>query len=140
MKQEQSGCTLLHTKVYKKGSSKAMRNNLLITLSAFFGALFGAVVALRFTERLAPQPKSRTLEEIAPTYKVLSEKYAGDDELFEDHQKAWIRFVREAVKPNLTELEADQVGQAILEYMPPAYNWFEPLFPSEEKEEGDNVP
>jgi hypothetical protein len=108
-----------------------MRNFFTIVLSA----LTATVVTLFLQKQ---QRKSRPITEIAPTFKTLEKKYASDEELYEDHQKVWIKFVREAVQADLTELEADQIAEAILSYQPPPYNYFEPLFPSEEKEEADN--
>jgi acetoin utilization deacetylase AcuC-like enzyme len=116
-----------------------MRNFFTIVLSA----LTATVVTL-FLQKSShpqenkPQRKSRSIAEIAPTFKTLEKKYAGDEELYEDHQKMWIKFVREAVQADLTELEADQIAEAILSYQPPPYNYFEPLFPSEEKEEAED--
>jgi hypothetical protein len=120
-----------------------MKNVFTIVLSAFIGAIAALlfqrppkVVVVTQTPS-DQQRQSRKIEEIAPTFKLLENKFAGGEELYEDHRRAWIKFVREAVKPNLTELEADQIAQAILEYEPPAYNYFDPLFPAEEKEENE---
>jgi hypothetical protein len=114
-----------------------MKNLFTIILSAIAGAIT-ALLFQRASSIAEAARKSRSLEEITPLYKVMTTKFLGDDQLYTDHQKAWIQFVRESVQPNLTELEAKQVAQAILETHPPAYNYHEPLFPSWEKDE-DNA-
>jgi hypothetical protein len=83
---------------------------------------------------------SRTLDQITPLYAEMAKHFAGDDALYEDHHKAWVAYVRGAVQPDLTEREALEVAQSILEFQPPAYNYQEPLFPSWEKEEGNEPP
>jgi hypothetical protein len=108
-----------------------MRNFFTIVLSA----LTATVVTLFLQKSSQPQRKSRNLKDIAPTYNVLVKDFTGDQGLYEDHQKAWIKFVRESVQADLTELEADQIAQAILSYQPPPYNYFPPLFLSWEKED-----
>lgn len=94
--------------------------------------------AVMVTVAAAPN-RSRKLEQITPLYKVMAEQFVGDHALYEDHYKAWIAYVRDAIQPNMTEHEAIEVAQSILEFQPPAYNYNEPLFPSWEKEE-DNEP
>jgi hypothetical protein len=109
-----------------------MKNLFTILLSAITASL--VTIWLQKPEQKSER-KSRKITEFAPSFKKLEKEFSGDEELYEDHRKAWIKFVREAVQANLTELEADQVAQAILEYEAPAYNYFEPLFPAHEKEE-----
>jgi hypothetical protein len=116
-----------------------MKNTFTIILSAITATL----VTLLFQKvtQSTPQPaaqspappKSRKIEEIAPSFTALDRDFGRGDEWYEDHHTAWIAFVREAVQPGLTELEADQVAQAIFEYMPPPYNYFDPAFPPAEK-------
>lgn len=113
-----------------------MKNVLTIVLSAVVGAIT-ALLFQRAAHATESARRSRPLEAIAPMYKEMVEKYTGDDQLYSDHQKAWIKFVREAVQPNLTELEAEEVAQAVLNFHPPAYNYNPPIMPSWEKTEDE---
>jgi predicted Ser/Thr protein kinase len=111
-----------------------MKNLFTILLSAVAGAIT-ALLFQRASSIAEAARKSRSLEEITPLYKEMVEKYTGDDQLYTDHQKAWIQFVRAAVQPNMTELEAQEVAQAVLSFHPPAYNFNPPMPASWEKEE-----
>lgn len=103
-----------------------------IVLSAVSGALAAMLVERVFERRKgrdkppankAEARTSRSIGEIAPSFSKLEHKFVGDDRSYNAHRDAWIAFVREAVRPGLTELEANQIAQAILEYEPPGYNY-----------------
>lgn len=114
--------------------------------SVIVSALTGATAAL-FAEKVLARGKSvasttdsrvsRKVADIAPSYATLERDFTGDSAPYEVHRQAWVAFVREAVQPGLTELEAREIAQAILEYEPPAYNYAPGVMRPWERGEGN---
>lgn len=114
-----------------------MKQIFTIVLSAIIGALT-ALLFQKAIEKATPPRVSRPLKELSPLYHELAKDYADDSQLYEDHRKIWVKFVRQAVQADLTEQEASMVAEAIVNYEAPAYNFFPPLFSAHEKEEPDH--